>query len=130
MAFFLFFFSPLSSPLGILCHNQFVEDEGENGMRRDPQEMGGCAFVPPGDTFSLECLPEAVKGIRIKSAADFTSDGIFDCVLIVHPCESSIRRLHGDANTNTGDRTCSEECPETVGGHTGGRDEVVFAQVV
>lgn len=63
-------FSPLSSPLGILCHNQlippkrvsffdkkkkrimkkelvggtyFVEDEGENGMRRDPQEMGGCA---------------------------------------------------------------------------------------
>lgn len=21
----------------------FVEDEGENGMRRDPQEMGGCA---------------------------------------------------------------------------------------
>lgn len=42
----------------------------------------------------------------------------------------SIRRLHGDANTNTGNRTCSEECPETVGGHTGGRDEVVFAQVV
>lgn len=42
----------------------------------------------------------------------------------------SIRRLHGDANTNAGDRTCSEECPETVGGHTGGRDEVVFAQVV
>lgn len=81
--------SPLSSPLGILCHNQFVEDEGENGMRRDPQEMGGGTFVPPGNTFGLECLPEAVKGIRIKSAADFTSDGIFDCVF----CKFSIFRV-------------------------------------
>lgn len=63
--------SPLSSPLGILCHNQlippkrvsffdqkktdnekrvgrgrtyFIEDEGENGMRRDPQEMGGGTY--------------------------------------------------------------------------------------
>lgn len=85
-------------------------------MRRDPQEMGGgtyeqrvsrqpqCAlrseggkkkkkkkhtFVPPGNTFSLERLPEAVKGIRIKSAADFTSDGIFDCVF----CKFSIFRV-------------------------------------
>lgn len=42
----------------------------------------------------------------------------------------SIRGLHGDADTDTGNRTCSEECPETIGGHTGGRDEIVFAQVV
>lgn len=41
-----------------------------------------------------------------------------------------IRGLHGDANANTGNGTCSEECPETVRGHTGRRNEVVFAQVV
>lgn len=78
----------------------FVEDECENGMGRDPQEMssGTCnptmsvwggqsvrrnksiTLVPPGDTFRLECLPEAVKRIRVKRAADFASDGIFDRV--------------------------------------------------
>lgn len=78
----------------------FVKDECENGMGRDPQEMssGTCdptmsvgggqsvrrkksiTLVPPGDTFRLECLPEAVKWIRVKRAADFASDGIFDRV--------------------------------------------------
>lgn len=81
----------------------FVKDECENGMGRDPQEMssGTCdptmsvrgsgqserkkekksiTLVPPGDTFRLECLPEAVKRIRVKRAADFASDGIFDRV--------------------------------------------------
>lgn len=119
-----------SSPLGILCHNQLVEDEGEDGMRRDPQEMSSGTLVPPGNAFGLECLPETVKWIGVKRAADFASDGIFDRVLIVHPCESGIRGLHGDANANTGNGTCSEECPETVRGHTGRRNEVVFAQVV
>lgn len=56
---------------------------------------------------------------------------------VVHPCKSlvrsknisynhailhwtySIRGLHGDADTDAGNRTCSEECPETIGGHTG-----------
>lgn len=67
-----------------LCQSHFLgESEGE-----EEEEEEGITLVPPGDTFRLERLPEAVKRIRVKRAADFASDGIFDRVFYdYHSCE-------------------------------------------
>lgn len=75
-------------------------------------------------------LVRACAGCKEKKKVSHSGIFLSRCFAFADFETHSIRRLHGDANTNTRDRTCSEECPETVGGHTGGRDEVVFAQVV